>query len=83
MTSNTPWLAWIPQGSGTINHTAGSLAMLPREKNGVVDSNLKVCGQTSIEEIEITGVSPGVWNKEHSGGRSIDCSRSFYSPFSR
>uniref|UniRef100_A0A0W0EZU7 Glucose-methanol-choline oxidoreductase C-terminal domain-containing protein n=1 Tax=Moniliophthora roreri TaxID=221103 RepID=A0A0W0EZU7_MONRR len=46
--------SWIPQGSGTINHTAGSLAMLPREKNGVVDSNLKVYGIKNIRVVDLS-----------------------------
>ncbi|ESK92577.1 gmc oxidoreductase [Moniliophthora roreri MCA 2997] len=46
--------AWIPQGSGSTYHTAGSLSMLPREKNGVVDTSLKVYGTKNIRVVDLS-----------------------------
>ncbi|KDQ52343.1 GMC oxidoreductase [Jaapia argillacea MUCL 33604] len=39
---------------GTCWHTIGSCSMLPREKNGVVDPNLKVYGTTNLRVVDIS-----------------------------
>ncbi|EEB89496.1 hypothetical protein MPER_12396, partial [Moniliophthora perniciosa FA553] len=46
--------AWVPQGCATTYHTAGSLSMLPREKNGVVDPSLKVYGTKNIRVVDLS-----------------------------
>lgn len=45
---------WIHKGTGTVYHAAGSLSMLPREKNGVVDTQLKVYGTKNIRVVDLS-----------------------------
>ncbi|KAF9026488.1 alcohol oxidase [Hymenopellis radicata] len=47
-------LDWIKSSSGTTFHTGGSLSMLPKEMNGVVDSKLKVYGTTNIRVADMS-----------------------------
>ncbi|KAK1228942.1 hypothetical protein PQX77_008007 [Marasmius sp. AFHP31] len=45
---------WATKGLCTTYHTAGSCSMLPREKNGVVDTHLKVYGTTNIRVVDLS-----------------------------
>ncbi|KAF5345932.1 hypothetical protein D9758_011426 [Tetrapyrgos nigripes] len=45
---------WIMKNASTTYHTAGSLSMLPREKNGVVDPELKVYGTKNIRVADLS-----------------------------
>ncbi|KAK0454129.1 uncharacterized protein EV420DRAFT_620788 [Desarmillaria tabescens] len=48
--------AWVKKAISTVFHVAGSLSMLPREKGGVVDSELKVYGTTNIRVADLSVV---------------------------
>ncbi|KAJ7688605.1 GMC oxidoreductase, partial [Mycena rosella] len=45
---------YIKNSHGTTWHTIGSCSMLPREKQGVVDSELKVYGTTNLRIVDIS-----------------------------
>lgn len=47
-------LEWAKAWLFTPHHTACSLSMLPREKNGVVDSQLKVYGTNNLRVVDIS-----------------------------
>ncbi|PBK94871.1 alcohol oxidase [Armillaria gallica] len=47
---------WLKKALSTVFHVAGSLSMLPREKGGVVDSELKVYGTTNIRVADLSVV---------------------------
>ncbi|KAG7448430.1 alcohol oxidase [Guyanagaster necrorhizus] len=49
-------IAWLKKALSTVFHVAGSLSMLPREKGGVVDSELKVYGTTNIRVADLSVV---------------------------
>ncbi|KAJ5488621.1 hypothetical protein N7539_003511, partial [Penicillium diatomitis] len=42
------WLNWILSAAGTEYHPSSSCAMLPRDKGGVVDANLRVYGLSNV-----------------------------------
>ncbi|KAK0489555.1 hypothetical protein EDD18DRAFT_1189845 [Armillaria luteobubalina] len=48
--------AWLKKAISTVFHVAGSLSMLPREKGGVVDPELKVYGTTNIRVADLSVV---------------------------
>lgn len=50
------WAEWIKSTFGTTWHTAGGCAMLPREKGGVVDTNLKIHGTTNLRVVDLSVV---------------------------
>jgi len=45
---------YIKKGLNTIWHTCGSCSMLPREKGGVVDEQLKVYGTTNVRVVDLS-----------------------------
>ncbi|KAF5356626.1 hypothetical protein D9758_008257 [Tetrapyrgos nigripes] len=45
---------WIKKGSTTVFHTIGSCSMLPLDKNGVVDTNLKVYGTANVRVADLS-----------------------------
>ncbi|KAJ8087644.1 hypothetical protein PM082_006478 [Marasmius tenuissimus] len=45
---------WGKDALGSTWHTAGSCSMLPREKNGVVDTHLKVYGTKNIRVVDLS-----------------------------
>ncbi|KAL0061374.1 hypothetical protein AAF712_011772 [Marasmius tenuissimus] len=45
---------WATRGLCTTFHTAGSCSMLPRDKNGVVDTHLKVYGTKNIRVVDLS-----------------------------
>jgi len=45
---------FIKDTVGTVWHTVGSCSMLPRDKNGVVDSKLKVYGTTNLRVVDLS-----------------------------
>ncbi|KAL0567531.1 hypothetical protein V5O48_014466 [Marasmius crinis-equi] len=45
---------WAHKGLCSTFHTAGSCSMLPREKNGVVDTHLKVYGTKNIRVVDLS-----------------------------
>ncbi|THV01184.1 alcohol oxidase [Dendrothele bispora CBS 962.96] len=47
---------WVKKGSITVFHTIGSCSMLPRDKNGVVDSDLKVYGTKNVRVADLSVV---------------------------
>ncbi|KAF9073604.1 GMC oxidoreductase [Rhodocollybia butyracea] len=47
---------WLKQSCGTAWHTIGSLSMLPKDKNGVVDPKLKVYGTKNIRVVDLSVV---------------------------
>lgn len=47
-------LEWIKAWMYSMSHTAGSLSMLPLEKGGVVDPNLKVYGTENLRVVDIS-----------------------------
>jgi len=47
---------FIKNYASTTFHTIGSLSMLPHEKGGVVDSNLKVYGTSNIRVVDLSVV---------------------------
>lgn len=47
-------IEWIMKNANTTYHTASSLSMLPREKNGVVDPELKVYGTKNIRVADLS-----------------------------
>lgn len=48
------WAEWLKQTFSTTWHTAGSCSMLPKEKNGVVDPNLKVYGTSNLRVVDLS-----------------------------
>ncbi|KAJ3545648.1 hypothetical protein NM688_g5603 [Phlebia brevispora] len=46
--------AWVKRFIHTTWHTCGSLAMLPREKGGVVDEKLKIYGTKNIRVVDLS-----------------------------
>ncbi|KAK0219879.1 hypothetical protein IW262DRAFT_1460990 [Armillaria fumosa] len=49
-------ITWLKKAISTVFHVAGSLSMLPREKGGVVDPELKVYGTTNIRVADLSVV---------------------------
>ncbi|KAF9073605.1 hypothetical protein BDP27DRAFT_1417078 [Rhodocollybia butyracea] len=47
---------WLKQSFDTAWHTTGSLSMLPKDKNGVVDPKLKVYGTKNIRVVDLSVV---------------------------
>ncbi|KIY66431.1 GMC oxidoreductase [Cylindrobasidium torrendii FP15055 ss-10] len=47
-------LAWVKKETQSVFHTVGSLAMLPRSKNGVVDTSLRVYGTKNLRVADIS-----------------------------
>ncbi|THU83178.1 GMC oxidoreductase [Dendrothele bispora CBS 962.96] len=45
---------WVKKGSITVFHTIGSCSMLPLNKNGVVDPNLKVYGTRNVRVADLS-----------------------------
>ncbi|KAF9073601.1 GMC oxidoreductase [Rhodocollybia butyracea] len=45
---------WLKQSFSTGWHTVGSLSMLPKDKNGVVDPKLKVYGTKNIRVVDLS-----------------------------
>ncbi|KZT61507.1 GMC oxidoreductase [Calocera cornea HHB12733] len=45
---------YIKKGMMTTWHTAGTCSMLPREKDGVVDAQLKVYGTTNVRVVDLS-----------------------------
>ncbi|KAF8804963.1 alcohol oxidase [Phlegmacium glaucopus] len=45
---------WIKNVINTTYHTVGTLSMLPRSKNGVVDPSLKVYGTTNVRVVDLS-----------------------------
>ncbi|KAE9408774.1 alcohol oxidase [Gymnopus androsaceus JB14] len=45
---------WLKQCLSTTWHTTGSLSMLPKDKNGVVDPTLKVYGTKNIRVVDVS-----------------------------
>ncbi|KAF9073598.1 GMC oxidoreductase [Rhodocollybia butyracea] len=45
---------WLKQSFTTAWHTVGSLSMLPKDKNGVVDPKLKVYGTKNIRVVDLS-----------------------------
>ncbi|EKM59627.1 uncharacterized protein PHACADRAFT_250247 [Phanerochaete carnosa HHB-10118-sp] len=45
---------WLKKTFSTTWHTAGSCSMMPREKNGVVDTNLKVYGTSNLRVVDLS-----------------------------
>ncbi|EIW79983.1 hypothetical protein CONPUDRAFT_155367 [Coniophora puteana RWD-64-598 SS2] len=45
---------WLKTTSATTYHTVGSLSMLPNDKGGVVDPNLKVYGTTNVRVADLS-----------------------------
>ncbi|KIP10401.1 hypothetical protein PHLGIDRAFT_240805 [Phlebiopsis gigantea 11061_1 CR5-6] len=50
------WAEWLKGNFGTTWHTAGSCSMLPREKGGVVDPELKVYGTNNLRVTDLSVV---------------------------
>ncbi|KIK69071.1 hypothetical protein GYMLUDRAFT_91470 [Collybiopsis luxurians FD-317 M1] len=48
--------SWLKQTFSTAWHTIGSLSMLPKEKNGVVDPTMKVYGTKNIRVVDLSVV---------------------------
>ena len=46
------WLAFAREAMGSFYHPCGTCAMLPRNKGGVVDSDLKVYGTTNLRVVD-------------------------------
>ncbi|KAI0278556.1 GMC oxidoreductase [Russula aff. rugulosa BPL654] len=47
-------IAWIKQYSNSIAHTSGTCSMLPRDKGGVVDPQLKVYGTHNLRVVDLS-----------------------------
>ncbi|KAJ3550489.1 hypothetical protein NM688_g5068 [Phlebia brevispora] len=65
---------WIKLTLDTVYHTAGSAAMLPRDKGGVVDNTLKVYGTSNLRVVDLSVVPLHV--AAHTQGRpflSLHC----------
>ncbi|KZS98842.1 GMC oxidoreductase [Sistotremastrum niveocremeum HHB9708] len=45
---------WVKSSIGSTYHTLGTLSMLPKEKNGVVDPTLKVYGTKNIRVVDLS-----------------------------
>ncbi|TCD68662.1 hypothetical protein EIP91_010184 [Steccherinum ochraceum] len=45
---------WLVKSFGTVRHTAGACSMLPKEKGGVVDTQLKVYGTSNIRVVDLS-----------------------------
>ncbi|KAK7437916.1 hypothetical protein VKT23_018351 [Stygiomarasmius scandens] len=45
---------WLMKNVSTTYHTAGTLSMLPKDRNGVVDPNLKVYGTKNIRVADLS-----------------------------
>ncbi|TCD71197.1 hypothetical protein EIP91_012147 [Steccherinum ochraceum] len=52
--NNEQMRSWIKKYCYSPWHTSSSCSMLPREKNGVVDSNLKVYGTTNVRVVDLS-----------------------------
>ena len=50
--SEQQWRSWATNNMLTIYHPAGTCAMLPKDKGGVVDPNLKVYGTTNVRVVD-------------------------------
>ncbi|EKM59944.1 uncharacterized protein PHACADRAFT_250766 [Phanerochaete carnosa HHB-10118-sp] len=48
------WGDWLKKTFSTTWHTAGSCSMVPREKNGVVDTDLKVYGTSNLRVVDLS-----------------------------
>lgn len=67
--------------SHTCWHAIGSNSMLPRDKNGVVDPNLKVCPYDSTS-LAVAYGQVGVWHEERPRCRSLHPSLTHCFPYS-
>ena len=47
---------WLKKYLTTVHHTAGSCSMLPRNKGGVVDNQLRVYGTKRLRVIDLSVV---------------------------
>jgi len=54
VTSDRELREWVHKYYNTTFHTAGSCSMLPRERGGVVDTNLKVYGSENIRVVDLS-----------------------------
>lgn len=50
--SDNEWEVWLKSGFRSAWHPVGSAAMLPRDKGGVVDANLKVYGTANVRVVD-------------------------------
>ena len=50
--SDEALMSWIKQSIRTTFHTVGSCSMLPRDKGGVVDPQLKVYGTENVRVVD-------------------------------
>ncbi|KAG7284227.1 hypothetical protein NEMBOFW57_010591 [Staphylotrichum longicolle] len=50
--TDAQWLAFVRQAMGSFYHPTGTCAMLPREKGGVVDADLRVHGTTNLRVVD-------------------------------
>ncbi|KIM71495.1 hypothetical protein PILCRDRAFT_753162 [Piloderma croceum F 1598] len=48
------FLMWVKSANGTCWHTTGSCSMLPKDKQGVVDSKLKVYGASNLRIADLS-----------------------------
>ncbi|KAI0046210.1 GMC oxidoreductase [Auriscalpium vulgare] len=46
--------AWLKKNMNSVYHTAGSCSMLPRDKGGVVDPQLKVYGTANVRVVDLS-----------------------------
>ena len=50
--TDAQWLSFARQAMGSFYHPSGTCAMLPRDKGGVVDANLRVYGTTNLRVVD-------------------------------
>ena len=67
---------YVKNSANTCFHAIGSLSMMPRDKNGVVDSRLKVRFTYLLAIMRISQCNAGLRDKESACCRPIYCSTS-------
>ena len=67
---------WLKKYLTTVHHTSSSCSMLPREKGGVVDANLKVYGTTNLRVVDLS-VAPLHFSAHAQGARARSLSRTY------